>query len=374
MDNKPSNNIKMRRTVVILTLIPLLIGCTNKYQVIGWSLGPPAPTPKTAWATASIGEVVITVGGTCWVDMAQGNPKKIWLSETRLFDTKSMVWKTLPDYPCQAGYAYAVAVGTKVYVIGGRGQTKGNSEVFILDLAKEKPKWYSGPSLPSPRWQHKGGMINGMIYIIGGVEGDLTREDGTKPSFNILTLDTRNPDPGWKHVTNIPSTETQWQAATACDGKLYLFGGLADENFKEKKTLEAGTLRFDGNLFLPLVPQNEVFSFDVVNGIWRNLRSLPTPKSSAACLALDDRYILIAGGVDLAVTASETPDGVPRINWSNQCLLYDTTNDSFISQKPLIKPVCDEGIAYVNGNIFLIGGEGNPWQTRTDFVQIGKFQ
>ena len=363
----------MKRLIFAFIVLLLVYSCKNKIPDPTWSWGPVIPIPKSSWATTAKEDAVITVGGTYWSTNADGNDVKTWLSTVYQLNIKDMKWESLPDYPLPVGYGFATIVNSKLYVVGGRGDLRGNAETFILDLSSNSPYWYPGPSLPQPRWQHKGGVIGNIIYIIGGISGDPAQESTTQLSPDILALDTHKLEKGWQFITNIPTPEIMWQFASSCVGKIYIFGGVVQMTDMGIRTTIDGTLRITENNLLPFVPQSEAYSFDVVSGQWNALEPLPTPKCLAGCVALDDRYILIAGGVDLVVPGSQTPDGRPRINFSTECWLYDTLGDTYKSTSPLLKAVCDEGLVIIDGTIYAIGGEGNAFKTRTDLVQIGNF-
>ncbi len=364
----------MKKVMSALILLLAVYSCTAQNQNPNWSWGPVIPIPKSSWATAAKSDAVITVGGTFWSTNADGVDVKTWLSTSYRLNIKDMKWESLPDYPQPLGYGFAAFVKGKLYVVGGRGGLRGNAETFILDFSAEVPEWYTGPSLPQPRWQHKGGVIDGVIYIIGGTTDDPSKENATQLSPDILALDTHNLKKGWQFITDIPASETMWQFAAACDGKLYIFGGVVQKPDMGERTTSAGTLRITENNQLPLVPQTDAFSFDIVNSEWKVLQPLPTPKCLAGCVAIDDRYIFIAGGVDLVVPGSQTPDSRPRINFSTGCWFYDTVRDTYKPASPLLKAVCDEGLVCIDGLLYAIGGEGNAFKTRTDLVQIGKLR
>ena len=368
----------MKRLIITLGAVTMLlggIGCESEQRTLRWSWGPPAPMPKSNRATAVLDEKIVTVGGTFWVEREGEKDLKIWETRVDLLNTKTMAWKELPRYPRPAGYPYAAFIGSKLYVIGGRGAKKGNTETFIMDMAAKDPKWMPGPSLPKPRWEMAGATIGEVIYIVGGAEGDPSKEGGAKPAPNILALDTRNPEAGWKKITDLPANPALgWQFVTACGGKLYVFGGFTKVKDKGKKRIKQGIVKVYENNSLPLVPVPEAFCFDPGTGKWEKLRPLPTPKAAAICLPLDEKNILIVGGVDLILRRSETPDGRERFKVSSEVWIYDTVADTYTALSPLLQQVCDMGLGYINNTIYTIGGESNPFRSRTDIVQIGRLR
>lgn len=365
----------MRQCVISFIIITGLFcqGCARTWQLT-WSWGPVVPKARSSRATTVVADRIISIGGTYWVDAKEEKTEKIWDVSVYQLNVNTMQWQRLPDYPLPTGYGFAATVGNKVYVIGGRGSSRAHKETFILNLKSDQMKWLSGPNLPSPRYADVGGVIDQVIYIAGGYVGEISSDDPTIRPPNILALDTQQMQAGWKYISDLPCPDVRWPFGTTCASRLYLFGGMKKESVPEKEMTEEGSSRVAENSFLPYVPQDKAFSYDINTGQWKTLQPLPTPKLGGACVALDDRYILIVGGVDLAIAAQASPDGRPRINFSTECWLYDTIRDRYKALMPLKKAVVDMGIVYTHGKLYVVAGEGNPFKTRTDLVQIGAFR
>ena len=363
------------RFPVFIALL-VLTGCSvlEPYRRADFSWGPTAPMARTSRATVGVLDSVVAVGGTYWVDTEDHKVAKVYSAEVFRFDTSTEEWQELPDYPIPAGYAFATAVDSRIFVVGGRGYRRANSETFIMDLSEADPCWIPGPVLPAPRYGDVGGVIGSVIYIAGGVEGELSQKPEEAPSPGVLALDTANLDQGWHFIAQLPEPATQWRYGTTCGDRLYLFGGMAQESVAQETTTEAGTPRVAENNLLPYVPQDEAFALDVKSRQWTKLPSLPLAKLSGGCIALDERYLLIVGGVDMVATAQQTPDQRPRISFSPECWLFDTQNNSYQMVAYLKKSVGDQGLAYIDGKLYVIAGEANPFKTRTDLVQIGTFK
>jgi N-acetylneuraminic acid mutarotase len=300
--------------------------------------------------------MIITVGGTFWEERNGEKKTKRWSNAVYQLDTKKMEWKKLPDYPLPVGDAFAVGIGNKLYVIGGRSEFRGNAELFTLDLSAKDRRWIASASLPHPRWAHIGGVIDGVIYIVGGSEGDPSKEHETNISRNVIALDTRHSEEGWRYVADLPNPTTEWHMAATCAGKFYLVGGL---------------LTLPDNQFLP---QSEVFLLDKVAGQWKQLKPLPIARGSGACVCIDDRYVLITGGIAQGLPKSSSQKNTMPTYFSNECLLYDTRLNSYKPLTPLKKALADQGLIVRKRILYAIGGEDSPFQTRTDTVQIGKLR
>ena len=89
-------------------------------------------------------------------------------------------------------------------------------------------------------------------------------------------------------------------------------------------------------------------------------------------VAVGDDRLLITGGIELAIPRERTPDGRTRAFFSNRSLLYDVKKNRYQTLNSLPLAVADHGSVYVQGRLYVIGGEDSGYKTRTDFVQIGR--
>jgi hypothetical protein len=91
----------------------------------------------------------------------------------------------------------------------------------------------------------------------------------------------------------------------------------------------------------------------------------------ATATAVDDRTILITGGVECAAPRPAAPDGQDRIFLSNAAIAYDVATDRYHELRALPLAVADHGLACVGHRIYVVGGEDSIHRTRTDLVQCG---
>ncbi len=337
---------------LILSLLALLSAPFD------WSYGPVLPAARTCRATAAVGNSIVTVGGTSW-EQVDGRLVKRWSREVFALNTRAGIWTRLPDYPREVGYAFAAAVNGRIYVIGGRGRERGNSEVFSLDPSEAKVVWRTQAKLPNPHWGLSGGVIGSVIYVAGGNQGPGSPDRHTAPSRMILAYDTEAANPAWRLVGTLPANGAEWQMGAAAAGRIYWFGGLRSAPGESDKDL------------MPLV---ESTVFDPKSGTCRQIAKLPHGLGSGAAVALDARTIVIAGGLALAVDGKATPNGKARAHVSSEILLYDTVQDRYSNGGSMRLGLTDQGLVFVNGRLYAIGGEDSPYRSRTDLVQVGRPQ
>lgn len=122
------------------------------------------------------------------------------------------------------------------------------------------------------------------------------------------------------------------------------------------------------------MPLAESTVFDPKTGTCRQIGKLPYGLGSGAAVAVDARTIVIAGGLALAVEGKATPNGKARAHVSPEILLYDTVQDRYSNGGSMRLGLADQGLVFVNGHLYAIGGEDSPYRSRTDLVQVGRRQ
>jgi N-acetylneuraminic acid mutarotase len=293
---------------------------------------------------------VVTIGGTYWTASNAGAPVKHWIPDVYWLRSGAGAWERLPDYPLEVAQLLALAVGDKLYAIGGRNAHRPLRETHYLSLDSASAGWQRGPDLPRPLYALAGGSHNGVIYVVTDAVATQELNDGVAQPPQILVLDTNQNDPQWRELDTVPNADLGYHSIAIAGDSLFLFGGAVQ----------------DGEI---LKLCDDVQAFDLGKRQWSPRRPLPQPLRDASAVALNDRYLLITGGVEDAADAVKTPDGEPRILLCNACLLYDVEADEFTYAPPLRMAVADHGVAVLDGKVLVIAGEDSPYRTRTDLVQ-----
>lgn len=353
-----SSSLASRRTLFLasLALCPAWSLCTatethRRQLTADWTWGHVLPRPCSAFGCVAGPSGIITVGGTYWSSPDSGNAEKRWMRDVCRLTPKAASWERLPDYPTDAGQLLAVWVNNGFYAIGGRNAERSLHETYRLSPDNLAAGWQRGPNLPRPLYGLGGGARGSVVYVVTDEEAMRQPGDPAPPPPQVLTLDTANADSAWIELAKAPDAAVGFHAATLAGGNLFLFGG-ASQN-------EEGSLEL----------RDTVWSFDLDSKTWSSRHRLPYPLRDASAVALNERFILVAGGVEDAMSAITTPDGQPRILLSNRCLLYDAVEDQFTFAPPLRLAVADQGLVMFDSAVLVVAGEDSPYRTRTDLVQ-----
>ena len=171
--------------------------------------------------------------------------------------------------------------------------------------------WSTLPPVPSPRQEVAFDVLDGKLYIIGGIGGDSAVE-----AFNSETGD-------WEELPDLPRGLHHGSAA-AVGGKIYSIGGFAS----------------GGPIFG--TPLAEVFEFDPSRASWEARAPLPSPRGGLMSLALNG-LIYAIGGRDQSNSFTNVDVFDPDLNaWSPAASL------------PV--PLDHLAAAMVDGRIYVAGG------------------
>ncbi|HET6261852.1 MAG TPA: kelch repeat-containing protein [Chloroflexia bacterium] len=278
-----------------------------------WTQAKPMPTFRLEHGTAVLGGKIYTVGGFA----GRGRNMTEISREVEVYDPATDSWSSVAPIPEALHHAGVAASGTHLYVTGGY-LTPGDpadfvrwvetNTTFAYDPAADR--WTRMADMPKPRAAHTSAFINGKLYVIGGLEGDVSTElYAYDPATNT-----------WNTSLPAMSLVREHLASTAIGGKLYVIGG-----------------RFSGNFTL-------LEAFDTATNTWERLASLPSGRSGFTAAALDGR-IHIIGGETLA-PASVLPGHD----------VYDPATNSWVQHTLPFTPRHGLSSVVFNGRWYVLGG------------------
>lgn len=207
------------------------------------------------------------------VDDQAGDTTHTWI-----YDPDIGTWIASAPMPApRAGHGF-VAVGGKIYALGGRGE--GASRVWVYDPGSNT--WSAtGDAMPSPRVAAAYVTVDGRIYVLGGLVGGAA----------TARVDIFDPATGrWQSGPQLPEARSGHVAALM-DGKIHVTGG-------EQRR--------------PLRTFGDHFVLDLSNGSWSKAASLPTPRHGAVAAVVEDKFVVVGGspgaGVYTVFTESDVVD------------------------------------------------------------------
>jgi hypothetical protein len=264
-----------------------------------WRRVAPITTPRSEVAAAVFRGVVYVVGGFGGGDVV----------ETYVADS----WSAAPRYPIAIDHPMAAAVdvdGTPgLYVFGGNvnGSAVARSFRFAGDQG-----WREIAPMPGPRSQGAAVAIGGRIFIVGGAQGGRL----VSPTYVYDTAADR-----WTTVAAIP-TPRDHLAAAAVGGRVCAVGGRRLSMAQNLASFECydpatdawqtmpdaptargglGAATIDNRTFVvggeqPLGTFKEVDIFDSGTGRWTRGPDLPTARHGLGVVAVGSTLYVMTGG------------------------------------------------------------------------------
>jgi N-acetylneuraminic acid mutarotase len=292
-----SKRPEMKKRAVLPVVFALLLLAADAALARGvWRSGPSLPSPRSAHAVVVAARAIHVLGGpgTRRVDRFDG---RRWRKETRL--------------PTQALNApAAVAIRTRVYVLGGFVGTSNQptARVSVFDTATKH--WTTAPPLPGARGGEAAVVLDGKIHALGGGNDVSTLADH----------DVFDPATGkWSKAAPLPRSEGS-PAAVVLGGRIWVIGGRSGfEDYGDTYVYDpgkdtwtrgpgipprgtAGAVVWKGSIYVFGGESQarsrvlaDVFRLAPSASSWQRVSRLPTPRNYARSVVYRDRIYVVGG-------------------------------------------------------------------------------
>lgn len=187
-----------------------------------WVTKTPMPTERAYPAIGVVNGILYVVGGLGFSGGAY-----VPLATVDAYDPVTNTWTAKAPMSTARFMLGAGVVNGVLYAVGGNTNNIGCCGVTDVVEAYDPVTntWTVKAQMPTPRYGLTVGMINGTIYAVGGVDD---RVDPGSPAIRLATVEAYDPvTNAWSTKTPLPS-ERFWLASGVLNDMLYALGGSAE--------------------------------------------------------------------------------------------------------------------------------------------------
>jgi N-acetylneuraminic acid mutarotase len=208
------------------------------------------------------------------------------------YDPAADSWKALAPMPSKRGSPVAVAVGDKIYVIGGVTLLPGSTDTalnfttpqLVVGTVEEYDPaantWRERSPMPTPRNHAAIGAVNGKIYVIGGRVG--AAFIGLATDVSVVEEYDPATDKWSAPRSRMPTARSALGYGTI-NGRIYIAGG----EFQDPHMM--ATFR-------------SVEAYDPATNSWSIMPPMPVSRHGLAAGAIGNHLILVGGDVQSSGT------------------------------------------------------------------------
>ncbi|MGH2472098.1 MAG: Kelch repeat-containing protein [Candidatus Limnocylindria bacterium] len=172
-------------------------------------------------------------------------------------------WREIASMPGPRSQGAAVAIGSRIFIVGGAQSGRLVSPTYVYDTAADR--WTTVASIPTPRDHLAAAAVGGRVCAIGGRRLSMLQ--------NLASFECYNPAAdAWQSMPDAPTARGGLGAATVRD-RLFVAGGEQ-----------------------PLGTFKEVDIFDPATARWTRGPDLPNARHGLGVVALGSTLYVMSGG------------------------------------------------------------------------------
>ncbi len=209
-------------------------------------------------------------------------------------------WKQAAPFPAPSEELHGVAAGGKLYVFAGitplpEWRPKG----YVYEYDPATNKWTRKKPMALPAHHVMFATYQGNIYAFGGFVAPKSGPPGWEPIATSWRYDPATD--AWKALAPMPSKRGAGAAAVV-NGKIYVIGGVEVVPGSKDGVIHLGHNAWPSHA----VGTNE--EYDIATNSWRERSPMPTARNHLAVAAVGGKIYAIGGrlGSGFSITASPT--------------------------------------------------------------------
>ena len=294
------------------------------------------PTARFLFGTCVVDGKVFAIGGE--VDKFGDTA----IATVEMYDPKTDTWERKADMPTARSGVSTLVVDGKIYAIGGGKGKKYQVGAGWVHSGKLLPTiemydsvtdtWIRKADMPVPRCSNSTCIVDGKIYIIGGVAAN--GKQGRLDSVDIY-------DPATDTWTEAKSMNHARGGASVSvvNGKIYVMGGVGWPQIPNHPA--------------PFLSSVEVFNPETNH--WKEIAEMPTPKAFHTASVINGKIYVIGGGFR----------GNDRFKYLSTVEVYDPETDRWTQEPDMPIGKWAHRAEVINEKIYIFGGNSAVFRPLT---------
>ena len=294
------------------------------------------PTARFNFGTCVVDGKVFAIGGE--VDKFGDTS----IATVEMYDPKTDTWERKADMPTTRAGVSTLVVDGKIYAIGGGKGKKDQVGDGWVHSGKLLPTiemydpvtdtWTQKADMPVPRCSNSTCIVDGKIYIIGGVAAN--GKQGRLDSVDIYdpATDTWTKGKSMNHARGGASV-------SVVNGKIYVMGGVGWPQIPNHPG--------------PFLSSVEVFNPETNH--WKEIAEMPTPKGFHTASVINGKIYVIGGGFR----------GNGQFEYLSTVEVYDPETDRWTQEPDMPIGKWGHRAEVINENIYIFGGNSAVFKPLT---------
>lgn len=293
-----------------------------EFTTVGWANKSPLLTPRHHFALASVNNKIYVIGG--------GGSNFQSLNSVEEYDLLTDRWVFKAPMPTVRSGAVAVSIGNNIYVMGGG--FRHNNGCFEYYETTERyehvtDRWERVHDMLMPHDYPAAVVVDKEIYLFGGHHPNSKGGPLNDPGFSFCERYNSKEDK-WYEIAPMPTPRFAI-SAFVYDRYIYVIGGCGfkGDSFKNYNIIEV---------------------YDYISDRWiaapHPYHPVTTPWNAAGSgvCAINNRFYLFGGNTGEEIT--------------DKAMYYDFILKRWMDISAMDQPRAVAGVAYIKGNIYVIGG------------------
>ncbi|MDE0326866.1 MAG: sigma-70 family RNA polymerase sigma factor [Candidatus Poribacteria bacterium] len=331
-DTSPSETSRAGTQVSNVTSVSV----TQENAAKQWMPRTNMPTARFQFGTCVVDGKVFAIGGE--VDKFGDTS----IATVEMYDPKTDTWERKADMPTARAGMSTLVVDGKIYAIGG-GQGKkhrlrrgwGHSGKLLPTIEMYDPvtdTWTQKADMPVPRSSNSTCIMDGKIYIIGGVAAN-------RKQWRLDNVDIYDPATDtWTQAKSMNHARGG-ASVSVVNGKIYVMGGVGWPQIPNHPG--------------PFLSSVEVFNPETNH--WKEVAEMPTPKGFHTASVIDGKIYVIGGGFR----------GDDQFKYLSTVEVYDPKTDRWTQEPDMPIGKWGHRAEVINENIYIFGGSSAVFRPLT---------